>query len=204
MPLNRHSQPSASAFEPDLQCPRLCTRMVPASREAAPGRACKPSGTQGSAFTHAQTPDSGARGASGLPRLHAPQGAILGHHRILSLPTHTPATLPRPASGHTYLRVQVLAWGGVCPGATEIRTASAIQDTQTRLGFLPLQHFTLHDFTLTRKHTHSHTALGSERLSSPSSLGGGSPRKSKQCGREGAEEKGMEIRVTSPLQPLTH
>lgn len=129
----------------------------PASREAAPGRSCKPSGAQGSAFTHAQTPDSGARGASGLPRLHAPQGAILRHHRTLSLPTHTPATLPRQAGGHTYLRVQVLAWGGVCSGATEIRTASAVQDTQTRLGFLPLQHFTHHHFTLTRKHTHTHT-----------------------------------------------
>ncbi|XP_019501496.1 PREDICTED: uncharacterized protein LOC109384522 [Hipposideros armiger] len=135
--------------------PETCTTTLPSasdphrpglphrpSGQAAAGRAYKPSGIQGSAFTPAHLPDSGARGASRLPGLRAPRGAYLGHQRTLSLPTHTPATVARQASSHTYLRVQVaLAWGGVCSGATEIRTAAAVQDTQTRLGFFPLQHF---------------------------------------------------------------
>lgn len=80
------------------------------ARAAVPGGVYKPSGARGSPSTPAHPPDRGARGASRLPGLHAPPGADLGHHRTLSLPTHTPVTAQtgrRPnvpeGTGHTCL-----------------------------------------------------------------------------------------------------
>ena len=182
--------PLPSALEPHR--PGLAHRPA---WEAAPGRAYKPSGALGSAFTPAHPPDSGSRGAFRLPGLQAPPGPDLGHHRSLSLPTHTPATLPRQAEDHTYLRVQVvLACVGRCvlrcPGDQNGRCSpghsEAARFPPITACYTPPLHFSH------THNTHTHQTLRSV-FPPPRSPRGGSPRKSKQCGREGAEEEGTEI-----------
>ena len=178
---------------PSAPDPRAPPPLAPTGSPSCP-RAREPGGRRPRRHSR---PSAAHAGASRAPRSTGRRPGALPRRLVTRAHTHThththPAAQPGRAGRRAYLKGQVaLARGGVCSGAPVIRTAAAVQGSQTPLGSLPLQHVTPHT------HTHTHTHPGRTAASFLPL-----PRPEEEVLENENSVEGREPRP-SPLRPLT-